>query len=132
MEGEPTAPAHPPATILVVDDDESVRAVLVGLLRNAGFEVLAAASGEQALARLQAGAPAIDLVVLDMNMPGMDGAATFRAIAARHPGTKVMLMSGAAGDAEVRPLLQAGALCFLPKPQGLRGLVGRVRAALCR
>ena len=94
----PVAPAPAPSldalSVLLVDDDEDVRFLLVRMLRKAGVErVVAVAGGEEALASLGSG-PLPDLVILDQNMPGMDGVQTLALIRNRYPVLPVLISSG--------------------------------------
>jgi CheY-like chemotaxis protein len=79
--------------ILLVDDDASVRDIAAGLLADAGMTPIPAASGAEALAKLEAGAQP-DLALLDFAMPGLNGAETAIRILALRPGLPVVLMSG--------------------------------------
>ncbi|HEX5147774.1 MAG TPA: EAL domain-containing protein [Candidatus Limnocylindrales bacterium] len=117
-------------TILVVDDQEDVRRLLVLALRRHDFEVLEAATGETALEILLA--QPIDVLVLDMHLPGMSGTAVVQALRLR-PETAtlpVLLMTGSGTDQSVIEGLDAGADDFLAKPVRLDELVARVRAHL--
>ncbi len=78
-------------SILVVDDDTSVRRVLAALLVQGGYDVSGVGSGEEALAALDTGC--FDLVISDLRMRGMDGMALLAAIVARHPGLPVMMLT---------------------------------------
>src|SRR5204863_8521653 len=75
-----TATARGHETILVVDDEPSLRALAKSGLRQRGFDVVTVESGEQALDILKKGDPPIDLVVLDLTMPGLSGEKVLRAI----------------------------------------------------
>jgi CheY-like chemotaxis protein len=84
-------------TVLVVDDEETVRGVLARLLAHFGYTVLVAASGDSALAIVRAGGIPLDCVLLDVAMPGMSGIETAHAIHAEAPELPIVLMSGHAG-----------------------------------
>ncbi|WEF33607.1 response regulator [Pseudoduganella chitinolytica] len=80
--------------ILFVDDDPLVRATMVEALAVAGFDVTAAASGDEALARLEAGCP-VRHVVSDIVMPGtLDGVGLAKVVAERYPDVRVVLATG--------------------------------------
>jgi CheY-like chemotaxis protein len=81
-------------TILVVDDEEMIRAVCVALIEELGFEALEAADGEEALRIYREQGRRIDLVLLDQVMPGMDGVAVFKELRRIRPDAKVLLASG--------------------------------------
>ena len=115
--------------ILVVDDlPQNVR-LLQAVLEPRGYEVAVAASGAEALARLGAGD--IDLVLLDIVMPGMDGYEVCRAIRA-DPATEFLpvVMITASGEQEKRRALDAGADDFVAKPFDHAELLARVRSLL--
>jgi PAS domain S-box-containing protein len=121
------APAQPSSgTLLVVEDDPSVRQGMVRMLEHAGYRVLAAPDGDTALGMLEQ-APA-DLVLLDAVLPGLSALDTYRGVLERWPGTPVLLVSGyseAMLDATLRRELSGR---FLQKPFTLEGLAARVRA----
>ena len=94
-------------SILVVDDEEPVRDLLGWMLEEAGHTVHAEPGGPEALAFLRARKP-VDVVLSDVNMPGMDGVVLSRRIEAEFPHLPVLLISG-------RPS-PAGVPAFLPKP----------------
>ncbi|HJO24576.1 MAG: histidine kinase N-terminal 7TM domain-containing protein [Myxococcota bacterium] len=81
-------------TVLVVDDEPSVRSVLAKRLKAAGFDVLTASSGDAALSRLEEPGTGVDLVILDITMPGLSGIETHARLRADHPELPVLLSSG--------------------------------------
>jgi CheY-like chemotaxis protein len=88
--------------ILVVDDDPSVREVILMSLVDAGFAVVGAETGEAALEHIDSGAP-VDAMVTDFAMPGMNGVELVRAAHARHPDLPSFLLTGHVGDIEPAP-----------------------------
>jgi two-component system response regulator MtrA len=117
------------ATILLVEDDPSVREITQLGLRDAGFFVHTAADGEEALVRFRHDRP--DLVVLDVMLPKRDGLEVCRTIRAESSVPVVMLTArGAAIDVVVG--LESGADDYVTKPFDMPVLVARVRAALRR
>jgi PAS domain S-box-containing protein len=90
-----TAEAPPPATILVIDDEPDLLAMLAETLEQDGHEVAVARSGREALARIDAGG-SFDLVLTDLRMPDLDGAALIRVLRDRHPDLlpRLILMTG--------------------------------------
>lgn len=102
--------------ILVIDDE----AVLVDLAKQflalAGFEVTGFTDPQQALEWYRGSAATVDLIVLDMKMPRLDGAAAFRRIREIWPDAKIVIMSGYSHDTAAQELLDAGALRFFEKP----------------
>jgi CheY-like chemotaxis protein len=103
-------------TILVVDDDPIVRTAVGKTLRGLGYLTLEAGNGADAVAMLREHRAAIRAVILDMIMPGMNGAATFAAMREIDPDVVVLLMSGYAVNEDVQALLDAGARGFVTKP----------------
>ena len=113
-----TNPAHRTAlSILVVDDDILVREVTAGMLADAGHRVHEAANGRAALDLLATAGP-IDLLITDVNMPGMDGLELVRAAHARWPDLPVLLVSGRPQPPGTQP--------FIAKPFGWNTLVDAV------
>lgn len=115
---------------LVVDDEESIRRFCRMLLEVSGIEVLQAGTGEEALAVLDK--QPVDLVLLDVKMPGMNGIEVLRKLREKPPSAnlKVIFLSGHLTSDEMAELLQMGADDFLNKPFSMVQLQGRVRAAL--
>ncbi|MCB9763288.1 MAG: response regulator [Alphaproteobacteria bacterium] len=111
----PTPEHALPERILVVEDDAELRRALTWMLRARDVAVFTAANGEEALSVLTDNS-AIELVLLDMVLPGAGGLETLEAIRARWPRMPVMMMSGNTDDAQVRACLAAGAAGYLPKP----------------
>lgn len=103
------------ARVLIVDDEELVRRGLGRLVRAAGYEVLFAADGRQALA-IYTSERRPDLVLLDLDMPNLSGAETLVHLKRIDPGARVVLVSGYYDEGRKRHLLARGALEFLPKP----------------
>lgn len=120
----------PSGTVLVVDDQDDLRRLLGLALRRNDMEVLEAATGEAAL-EILAGQP-VDVLVLDMGLPGISGVALVKVLRSR-PETAtlpILLMTGSGSDRSVIEGLEAGADDFLAKPVRLDELVARVRAHL--
>jgi two-component system cell cycle sensor histidine kinase/response regulator CckA len=113
-------------TILVAEDDEALRALLRIGLEICGYNVLAAASGREALRLAALRDGPISLLITDVTMPGIDGPELARRLAARRPCLKVLLLSGYAPDPA---RLDRGA-AFLQKPFRPAQLVAKVRALL--
>ncbi|MDA3962824.1 MAG: response regulator [Planctomycetota bacterium] len=116
--------------VLLVDDEELFRSVTRHLLEDAGMEVVEAADGEAGLAAYRDEGERLDLVIVDMVMPRLDGAALFKRIRAINPEAKVILMSGFLGDARVDELRSQGLFDFLPKPTARKDLVVALGRAL--
>jgi DNA-binding response OmpR family regulator len=116
-------------TVLLVDDDPDVRACVGELLRFEGFAILEAADGEDALRIAETLRP-IEVLVTDINMPGIDGLELARRVRALRPAIGVLYMSGAPVH-EVAALVLAGTV-FLPKPFDADLLLERVRGVTRR
>lgn len=115
--------------ILIVDDDVELVGLLRFALETAGYEVVAAFDGEQALAAAAATPP--DLVVLDVNLPGIDGFGVLERLR-RASDTPVMMLTVRADEADEVRGLDLGADDYLRKPFSPRALLARVRALLRR
>jgi PAS domain S-box-containing protein len=117
-------------TILVVDDEEPLCNLLRDVLTRRGYRVLVATDGHEALRLYQEHAGRVDLVILDMTMPGLSGAQTFDALRALDPHARVLLTSGYAEEQAAREVVSRGAKGFLQKPFLVSELAARVREAL--
>ena len=117
-----------PGKILVVDDEQRILRFLVRGLQAEGFAVDAADNGADGLHKALEGG--YDLVILDLLMPGMDGASVLRQLVARRPAQAVLVLSCLNATATKVRLLEAGAEDYLAKPFSLDELLARVRARL--
>ena len=128
--------AAPPArtvrgeTILVAEDEEMVRAFTRQVLEEAGYRVLAASSGEEALALAERLQGRVALLLTDVVMPGINGAVLAERLTARMPELAVLFMSGYTDDAVVRAGVALDGGRLLQKPFTPDQLLERVRAAL--
>jgi CheY-like chemotaxis protein len=121
------------ATVLVVDDDEAVLELTQEFLERANFSVIAAEGGEKALRIFRQRASEIDVVVLDLSMPDVDGEQTFQEIRRQCPDASVILVSGYSEEmAAERFAAAVGAEGFLSKPYPPEELVERIQRALAR
>jgi len=117
-------------TVLVAEDDDQVRAVVMRVLARAGYRVLEARSGGDALSVAERYAEGIDLLVSDVVMPEMGGPELGSALRRRRPGLRLLYMSGYTDDAVVRHGLLEGEVAFLQKPITPDLLLRKVREAL--
>jgi two-component system cell cycle sensor histidine kinase/response regulator CckA len=117
-------------TILLVEDEDPVRAVNARALTARGYTVLEAASGVDALEVIAQRGASVDLVVSDVVMPEMDGPTLLRELRQRYPKLKVIFVSGYAEDAFQKNLPEGEAFNFLPKPFSLKQLVEAVKQAM--
>lgn len=116
-----------PQGILVVDDNEGIRTFLSVALKASGFAVWLAASGHEALALCREHGPAIDMLLLDVRMPGWDGPQTLAAVRTVVPEIPCCFMSGDAGHYSDHDLLGFGAIAVLRKPFPLGELIAQLR-----
>jgi DNA-binding NtrC family response regulator len=116
------------ATILVVDDEKNILASLKTALSLEGFSVLLAGSGELALSRLAE--DAVDLVLLDVKLPGVDGLEVLRRIRERWPLVPVVMMSGHGTIQVALEAIRMGALDFIEKPLASERIVVTINNAL--
>ena len=115
-------------SILIVDDDPTLLKLLGILLREEGFRVLAAESGEQALALLGAEKPS--LVVTDLRMGGMDGLALFDAVRKSHPMLPVIVLTAHGSIPEAVSATNRGVFGYLTKPYEAKALLAEIHKAL--
>ena len=115
-------------SILVVDDELSMRRMLSLTLARFGFKTVEAARGEEALAL--AGSRRFDAVLLDINMPGLSGIDTCRTMRPLHPHLPILMLSVRDSEDDKVGALDSGADDYITKPFKLRELVARIRAAM--
>src|SRR3954466_9954311 len=108
-------------SILVVDDEASIRQSLTGALKDEGYRVSVSASGKEALGAIRAERP--DVVVLDIWMPEMDGLETLKQIKAEWPDQAVIMMSGHGNIETAVKTTKLGAFVFVEKPLSLERLL---------
>jgi len=116
------------ASVLVVEDDRGVRESLVVVLQVQGYDVVGVETGEEALTHVAVTAP--DLIVLDVNMPGIDGMETCRQLRAAAFSNPILMLTARQEVQDKVSGLDAGADDYLPKPFALDELLARVRALL--
>jgi len=118
--------------ILVVDDEESIRRSLGGLLSDEGYEVAPAPDGAKALELLERDRAAVDLVLLDIAMPGRDGLEILEDVRAQWPDLPVLMMSGHGTIETAVRATRLGAFDFVEKPLSVEKLLLSIRNALER
>jgi two-component system KDP operon response regulator KdpE len=129
------APSYPvaagsPGRILIVDDDASVRRALHTTLQTLGFSTSEASSGEEAM--VFARTTPYEVVLLDYNMPGMDGIETCRQLRRLLPQIAILMLTVRNSEDDKVQALEAGADDYVTKPFHIRELTARVRAAIRR
>ena len=117
-------------TILLVDDEKSIRTIAMQYLSEIGYQVRQADSGEKALEIYRRSPAEIDLVILDLGMAGMGGHKCLQEILAMDSGAKVLIASGYTTDSQEQQALSAGAAAFVGKPFKMAELLGIVRNLL--
>lgn len=125
----PMRPGEPPIRVLLVDDHAVVRGGLQALLdREPGVEVVGEAEdGEQAVRAADRLRP--DVILMDLEMPGIGGIEATRRIAEAHPNTKVVVLTSHASEEDVFPALKAGAIGYLLKHSAPEHLLQAIRQA---
>jgi DNA-binding NarL/FixJ family response regulator len=121
-------PAPEPLRVVLVDDHPVYRAGLARLLRESGVDVVAEVpNGEAALGAVEELAP--DVVVMDLNMPGLSGLEATRRLVAQSPATRVLVVSVSAQEADVTDAILAGASGYILKESPVEEVVAGIRAA---
>jgi hypothetical protein len=128
MQGSETAAAN--AVILVVDDDPGVREVAARVLERAGYRVLQAGEGDEALEIARAHAGPLHLLLTDVVMPGMNGRELGQRMSQERPETRLMYMSAYTEDEVILRGVSVAEVGFLAKPFSLDGLESAVKSAL--
>ena len=113
--------------LLLVDDEERFRETLAKRLRETGYEVGGAAGGVEALDLLASGS--FDIVILDIQMPGMSGLETLSEIRARHIGVEVIMLTGHGDVSSAVEGMRLGAYDYLMKPYEYEYLVVKIQEA---
>jgi PAS domain S-box-containing protein len=117
-------------TILVVDDEETIRFLVRDILEEIGYKVIAAEDGYRAVEMYAERLAEIDLVILDMTMPGMGGRETFEKLKKLNPRVLAVLSTGYSEDERARQMLALGVKAFVQKPYRIDDLAGAVRRIL--
>jgi DNA-binding response OmpR family regulator len=116
--------------VLVVDDEPEVRAVLTEILAAAGYDVIVACDGEEALEAVRAHAPG--LMITDLVMPRKEGLETIREVRQLAPGMKIIAISGAFGNRFLTVATHLGAHAALAKPFSADVILSTVRGVLAK
>ncbi len=117
-------------TVLLVEDEDPVRLFSARALRNKGYKVVEAKSGEAALEIIVAKTETFDLLITDVVMPRMDGPALIKEVRAIHPDMKVIFISGYTEDSFRKRLGDESGIHFLAKPFSLKQLAGKVKEVM--
>ncbi|MDQ6940320.1 MAG: response regulator [Verrucomicrobiota bacterium] len=124
------APARSKQRIMVVDDEKMLLILTSEFLREAGYDVVTAQSGFECLDQFRLNGRKFDLVLLDLNMPLMDGEETFQRLRALQPDVRVMLCTGYIQQERLNHMLQSGLRGFVQKPLGPREYLASVESVL--
>ncbi len=132
QEGDPSQPRDLTGmgTVLLVEDEDAVRLFGARALRNKGYNVFEARSGEAALEMIKAGKQSIDLLITDVVMPRMDGPTLIKEVRLIRPELKVIFISGYAEDDFRKRLGEGAEIHFLPKPFSLSQLAEKVKEVM--
>jgi len=117
-------------TILLVDDEPLILNVGRPLLEKLGYRVMVASGGREAVALYKKAVDQIDLVILDMIMPDLDGGETFDQLKAINPHVKVILSSGYSVEGRAKDIMSRGCNGFIQKPFTISALSGKIREIL--
>ena len=117
-------------TVLLIDDDEMVADVGEQILRNSGYDVVRADSGKQAIEVYKENRDRIDMVILDMIMPEMNGGETYDRLKRINPKVKVLLSSGYSIEGQASKILKQGCNGFIQKPFNMSELLEKTRQIL--
>jgi two-component system KDP operon response regulator KdpE len=118
------------STVLIVDDEPSIRISLRTILSGLGFAVVEAARGEEAVSLVRTAH--VDIVLLDINMPGLGGIEVCRAMRKNAPHLPIVMLTVQGSEDRKVEALDAGADDYITKPFRLRELIARIRAAVRR
>ncbi|HXW01551.1 MAG TPA: response regulator [Anaerolineae bacterium] len=118
------------SVVLVIDDEEAVREAVSDILEFEGIRVLTAVDGMVGIELFKAHHQEVCLVLLDLSMPGLNGADTFQALRQIDPAVRVVLSSGYDEAEATRQFVGQGLVGFLQKPYNMRHLVKKVKEYL--
>jgi CheY-like chemotaxis protein len=119
-------------TILIVEDDRDVRNMLTSILQSQGYSTIEAGDGDDAIRVHHEHQERIDLIILDVVMPGRNGREVLDEITRADPGVKAIFVSGYTGDVVIDKGIHRDNRDFLPKPLSIPALLGKVREVLDR
>ena len=117
-------------TILLVDDEEVILDVSKAILENLGYRIISSDKGEEAIKIYKTDPNKIDLVILDMILPGMSGMETFDRLKEINPNIKVILSSGYSLNGNARNLINKGCRAFIQKPFSISAISSTIRRVL--
>jgi PAS domain S-box-containing protein len=119
-------------TVLVVDDEASVRLIMRSTLESFGYKAVCAADGTEAIAMLRSAPSLFQMAIVDMQMPGLDGGKTIMALRHERPDMPIVAASGLATSQNKEEAASSGVRHFLDKPFSVEKLIRTVRAAMSK
>lgn len=122
--------SHKNRLVLVIDDEEAVREAVADILQYEGVKVITAVDGENGLTTFSTYKDDVELILLDLSMPGMSGAETYQEIKKIDPKVKIIISSGYDEEDAGKTFLRQEATGFLQKPYKMNHLVTKVREYL--
>jgi len=128
----PPAVGQAKGTILLADDEETIRNLGRRMLQAAGFQVITAADGREATEKFVSSMDSIDVVILDLTMPQTDGEACFRELRQLKPGVRVILSSGYNEQDIVNRFAGKGLAGFVQKPYTGSDLLAKIREVMAK
>jgi CheY-like chemotaxis protein len=131
---EPSAPLLVPGTetVLLVEDQPAVAATAQEMLEALGYRVHVAESGREALDLFEKHKQSVDLIILDMIMPGLSGSETYDSVKKIDPNVKVILSSGYSIEGQAAEILEKGCNAFIQKPFTINELSAKIQEVLGR
>lgn len=117
-------------TVLVAEDEEAMRELLNDILDSQGYRVISVADGEAAVKTYAERKDKIDLIILDMSMPKLNGSETFRRLKVINKDVRVLLSSGYGRDGQAQQLLAEGLAGFIQKPYQVAELLDKISQVL--
>lgn len=124
------ADAEGKPTVLVVDDEEMVRSIATQMLEKLDYHVVAEATGADAIKTFERDHEHIDLVILDMIMPGIDGSRAFDEMKKLNAEVKFILSSGYSRDSQANDIMNRGCDAFIQKPFRLQELAQLIKSLI--
>lgn len=113
-------------TVFVIDDEENIRIMAADMLTDSGYNVITSGDGEEALKIFRQSADKMDLVLLDMIMPGIDGPEILNRLKELKPDVKVILSSGISAEDVPEDMLQSETVEFIEKPYLIEELLVKI------
>jgi len=117
-------------TILLVDDEEIILETVVAIVKRLGYSVFTAQSGHEAVQVYSENKDKVDLVILDMIMPDMDGGMVFNTLKNINKKVKVLLSSGCSPEGQAKAIMARGCNGFIQKPFNIKNLSQKIRTIL--